>query len=475
MAKLTSEQKQRVKQLTEFLKARKKGGVPLTQEDGSVLLRDINDGKVRDAMRKALPQDLQNVYAKLRGDYGRQFQGATGGQTFDGTKVTTDPGAKGAPNQAVDNLGPVIDDAMDNNKQTMIDGNIGRNPDIIGPDYDVVSKVDPVTGKVTQEIVLSGEQEDLRDAGIDLGVAGDTMGLDLLKKSIFEQFDPAKFGAVPSWNDPNFDRKRIEDSIYGDYERQFEPALQQQVASFEQQMADRGIPAGSPQYNNLYKSLLDQQAATRAGWKSEAMAAGADEQSSRFNQGMQTYQQRINDWGLAQLTPIEQAQALSGLGSTYTAPNPAAPVGTDIAPVDTLGATLSYLDLIVNDKNTDEATKQQARTAKAQIEAAAKNQAAANATQIAINEANNRARADQIDQQGEWNAGLSGQTTQQSDTSQPTNSSGTKTGTFGGTTSIIDSMRKNQPAQEQKTTKNSVFGGGARRSTFGGGSSVFNG
>lgn len=114
---------------------------------------------------------------------------------------------------------------------------------------------------------------------------------------------------------------QYQDEVYNQFARTAEPRFQQEIASFDSNMAQRGIPMGSELYTRMRKELLDTQEGQRQNIRGQALTGAADYASNWNNIGTQNFQ---NQYGFEldqRNMPLGEYSALmgarSGLGQDY--------------------------------------------------------------------------------------------------------------------------------------------------------------
>jgi hypothetical protein len=184
---------------------------------------------------------------------------------------------------------------------------------------------DPVTGQptVTQTRSAPEEQKYQQDVGIETA-ANDRIQQALGNyQSLFSQpFDVSA------------DRRRVEDTLYSRNKQLLDEQFQQSDEEFEQSLAQRGIPPGSPLEEKMRTQYARQKADAYAGARNDAIQEGRSEQVALSGVDLQRRQQ-----GISELT------GLYGLGTGVKDPTFQSFQGQGLQNTDVAGTAQGYYAL----------------------------------------------------------------------------------------------------------------------------------
>ena len=172
---------------------------------------------------------------------------------------------------------------------------------------------DPVTGQPTiaQRRSAPEEQKYQQDVGIETA-ANDRIQQALGNyQSLFSQpFDVSA------------DRRRVEDSLYSRNKQLLDEQFQQNDEEFEQSLAQRGIPPGSPLEDQMRTQYSRQKADAYAGARNDAISEGRNEQVALSGVDNARRQQGMNEmsglYGLGMGVRDPQFQGFQGQGLQNT-------------------------------------------------------------------------------------------------------------------------------------------------------------
>lgn len=135
------------------------------------------------------------------------------------------------------------------------------------------------------------------------------------------------------------ERQRIEDSIYQRFERDNEPQFAQEMESFEQRMANRGVPMGSPSYDRERSRLQDNHNRQRENAKSAAIDKGGAAFAQQFGQDVQSRGIDRNEMDAVRASGLNEAQNVMGSIPNSQVHQVDAPAyqGTQLGPVNAAG------------------------------------------------------------------------------------------------------------------------------------------
>lgn len=132
--------------------------------------------------------------------------------------------------------------------------------------------------------------------------------------------------------------------MYDRFSRQNEPMFAQQMESFEQQMADRGIPMGSEMYNREKSRLEQNQQNQRQDMQAQAWSQANEFGNTQFGQSMQGRQQGISEYNARREQPYQE---WSGVNQDLLASMPGfqTPQGSSMETPDVAGTAMGYAGL----------------------------------------------------------------------------------------------------------------------------------
>lgn len=141
-------------------------------------------------------------------------------------------------------------------------------------------------------------------------------------QAAYEQ--PFDFGALPeapvSGDFQDWRQGQI-DQAYNLFESRFAPQFEQQKQDLEQQLYNRGIPVGSPLYNDQMAQLSRQQNDARQSALVNAQGIAGQNAEQFFNIGQQARGSALSEGLLGRNMPLSEYSALlgaqSGLGQQY--------------------------------------------------------------------------------------------------------------------------------------------------------------
>lgn len=220
----------------------------------------------------------------------QQQQGGAGGQ-LPGTPVPTGSPTPNSPvvqnplqniiTKNTDINGPVdlLNAGTKAGNQQNITANRQNNPNVNGPFGNSQVTIDPVTGQPTMTNTLSGGNQGVVQGqqGNSIGASGALQGI--LGSSPFASLNGAQ-GGFQGQAQPT---SGIEQAVYGQLTQGFDRQKGQQSEDMAQNLANRGIPVGSPAWKNAmddfsqnWNSRYDQAKnnAVTTGWNAQNQALG---------------------------------------------------------------------------------------------------------------------------------------------------------------------------------------------------------
>ena len=187
----------------------------------------------------------------------------------------------------------------------------GSKRTIIGPD-----------GRPSVEYTLSPEQKAIlnKQQGTELGVQDAfRSSVDRANVASAQPIDFSRLQNVDIQNDAS--RKAVEDAYLQRQNRLLEPEIEKVRNSQIQNLRDRGIPFGSPQWNEQVNNIDTQINRQREDLANNAILQGRGEAESMFNRQLQGRQQGISEIMTQRDRPLQEAGAFAGFRSGVTNPN----------------------------------------------------------------------------------------------------------------------------------------------------------
>lgn len=164
---------------------------------------------------------------------------------------------------------------------------------------------------------IIGQQE---RGDVQLGQFASGM-LPRIQETYSQPFDFGTLPSAPVSGDFNQWKQQQTDDAYNMFLSRFEPQFKQQVDDLEQQLQNRGIPVGSPLYNQQLAQLQQQQNDARQSALVNAQGIAGQNAAQFFNIGQQARGNALSEGLLARNMPLSEYSALygaqSGLGRQY--------------------------------------------------------------------------------------------------------------------------------------------------------------
>jgi len=136
---------------------------------------------------------------------------------------------------------------------------------------------------------LSPEQQQIYDAGVGLTQQGQSIAGGMMDNYQAFGMSPEELGEM---------RGNIEDQVFGRLTEGVDQAEGEELADFEQQMYNKGIPYSDDPESLYQKRLGDHNKKfkdIRLSARQTAVATGGQEMQAQFGMGMQGHQQNMND------------------------------------------------------------------------------------------------------------------------------------------------------------------------------------
>lgn len=207
------------------------------------------------------------------------------------------------------------------------EGPFGSHNITIGPD-----------GRPIIKDELTGLNKDLYGAEGGLDLAGAVAGGKLLAGYPQDAFNTHSIdGTNPIPTANSADRTKVEDAVYSKLTQDLDKNYARNLESTKQELANRGIPFNSPQYNDQITRLADQHQRAQTEARSQAVSQGGQELSTQFGLGLQSHQQALSDYTSNYTTPAALAGQLENIGQGYQTPSYQGYQGSPQAPVDVGG------------------------------------------------------------------------------------------------------------------------------------------
>ena len=215
-------------------------------------------------------------------------------------------------------------------------------------------------GTVTRNVNLSPAEQ----AKLDWQNSADTRVSGLIDNSLNQVADawknPLSFddlGKMPGVGDNEAIRAKMEKDLVDRYTRDMQPQWDQQQQQFIQEMAQRGIPEGSEQFNKQMAAFQKQRDQGLMDITSQAIQGAGAEDTRLFNQNLASRQQMVGERTTQRAQPFSEASALMGARQGVTNPQFAPTPDVTVAPTDFTGAYQTYQTN--QQKRADSAQQQQ--------------------------------------------------------------------------------------------------------------------
>lgn len=227
------------------------------------------------------PQTQSQTYS-MGGDQVRPPAGAGGRQRPGRQRL------RGAVGKAIKTSRPLIGMQEGAINQGVGKQDLLNRPNEVNPFGSLSYNYDPATGRMTQTSALDGSQQALldQDIGRDTGLGQTASMLQGRVQSDLSQ--PFDF-------DPTTGRQRIENQLISRFNEINDPRFQQENMDFDQEMSNRGIPLGSPQYNQLKMEHSRAQNDARTGYQTQALQLGGQEMDRDYGMAVDNRNRSINE------------------------------------------------------------------------------------------------------------------------------------------------------------------------------------
>lgn len=279
----------------------------------------------------------------------------------------------------------------------------------VGPTGSVTYTADPsAPGGYRQVTALNAQNQGLYDLGIRaqagaLGTANDqigrinsALGQQLVAPELQTQIGPTDFSA---------DRQAVTDTVWGRARSRLDPMWSQNEDRQRSRLSNQGFSQNSTAHRSAMEDFSRSRNDAYDQALSSAILAGADEQTSLFNQSLAraqaenaARQQGFQNIAYAQNQPISQFSALLGSGNGVQMPGAYTGSTGSVSPTDVLGA------YGLNSSSANSAYN--ARVANASANNQAAGQAAATAALVAASYFSDRRLKTDIEKIGERPDGI---------------------------------------------------------------------
>ena len=177
-------------------------------------------------------------------------------------------------------------------------------------------------------------------------------------QSLQQPFSLSGAPAAPSQGDLAGERSRIEEELYGRFSKDFDQRQPQEMDQLEQNLANRGIPRGSAQYNQAVQDFNQKWRDTREQARTQAVAQGGAEHSRLYGIGADARQRGIQEQLLQRGQPLQELGQLAQFREGVNNPNFSPITNIDPGTVDVAGIGLGYNQLAQNQAQFDKSFKQ---------------------------------------------------------------------------------------------------------------------
>lgn len=261
---------------------------------------------------QALSQQQQNAFNTLTQRQQQQGYGARRGGGGQGMNFNTPRGVIRAQGQ--ENINAV--------NQT----NQLANPNVQGVYGNQTITYDE-NGRPTVTQALSPEQQALQAQEYGLESGANTQAQGIMNQGLYNQ--PFSATGVQQAFSPI--RNEVMDSLYKDFEQQYEPQFQQEREQLEQWAANTGNGPGSPLYEARSRQLAENQNRARQSARAQAIGMGTQAVESGFRLGQE-----------ARDRPYQEVSNLMGLGRGVQDPNFQTFQSSAVSPVDIGGIATTF-------------------------------------------------------------------------------------------------------------------------------------
>lgn len=131
-----------------------------------------------------------------------------------------------------------------------------------------------------------------------------------LRGMLAKPLDYSGFSPIPTADQFSADRKRVEDSLYQRFADVNEPQFEHQQQQFREQMANRGIPVGSEQYNRQLEQLNRAQNDARQAARTQAIGMGGQEDQRLYENSFTSRGQQIGEANQLRDRPLADMRGL---------------------------------------------------------------------------------------------------------------------------------------------------------------------
>jgi hypothetical protein len=137
-------------------------------------------------------------------------------------------------------------------------------------------------------------------------------------------------------------RQKAENSVYDSFARRNEPLFAQQQKSYEQKMADRGIPMGAQQYSAGMRDMNNAQNDARLNAQATASQMGMQEMQGLQGMSLQNRQQGIGEYEAQRYAPMNESNMFLSGARGVVSPQVSATSQVDVGNVDLASNYLGY-------------------------------------------------------------------------------------------------------------------------------------
>lgn len=175
-------------------------------------------------------------------------------------------------------------------------------------------------GSISREMSLSSQQQQLLNQQQGRDVTLGKQAGQLAKQLPGGAFNLNKLPQISGMQDLGAERRRMEDSIFGEYERRNAPEFDRMRESELQRLADQGIGRGNKLYDSELQRIERQIQDARSGAQAGAVEMAGNELSRQFGLESQNRNQALGEQLTARQLPFQELQQRLAMQQGVTLP-----------------------------------------------------------------------------------------------------------------------------------------------------------
>jgi len=175
-------------------------------------------------------------------------------------------------------------------------------------------------GSISRDMSLSSQQQQLLNQQQGRDVTLGKQANQLAGKLPGGAFNLNNLPQISGMQDLGAERKRMEDSIVGEYERRNAPEFDRMRESELQRLADQGIGRGNELYDSELQRIERQIQDARSGAQAGAVEMAGNELSRQFGLESQNRNQALGERLTARQLPFQELQQMLGMQQGVTLP-----------------------------------------------------------------------------------------------------------------------------------------------------------